>query len=71
MLGKINNEIKGGDIITTKINQKRVQINYEGNQTKFRMVRKRKEEIKERTVREIARNEESMQGGNKIIGKSQ
>ena len=71
MLGKINHKIKGGDIIKTKINKKLVQINYEGNQTKFGLVRKRKEEIKERTVREIARNEESMQGGNKIIGKSQ
>ena len=48
-----------------------MQINYEGNQAKFRMVRKRKEEIKERTVREFEKNEELMQGGNKIIKKSQ
>ena len=71
MLGKINQKIKRGDIITTKRSQELVQINYEGNQTKFGLVRKRKEEIKERTVREIERNEESMQGGNKRIGKSQ
>ena len=48
-----------------------MQINYEGNQAKFRMVRKWKEEIKERTVREFEKNEELMQGGNKKIGKSQ